>query len=51
MEIDFLHHPEISQVAYLYEGSGLGVCLAGLLLATLILLAERVLKLCIMLTP
>jgi len=42
--IDFLNHPEVSQVAYLYEGSRLDVCLAGSLLVALVLLAERLLK-------
>jgi hypothetical protein len=42
--IDFLNHPEISQVAYLYQGSWLDVCLAVSLLAALVLLAERLLK-------
>lgn len=44
MDIDFLNRPEISQVAYLYGGSWLDVCVAGSLLVSLVLLAERVLK-------
>jgi hypothetical protein len=44
MEIDFLNHPEISQVAYLYEGSWLDVCVAGSLLVACTLLAERALR-------
>jgi hypothetical protein len=44
MGFDFMNHPEISQVAYLYEGSWLDVCLAGSLPVAFTLLAERALR-------
>lgn len=42
LDIDFLNNPEISQVAYLYRGNWLDVCVAVSLLTALILQAEKV---------
>lgn len=40
-EMDFLNNPEITQVAYLYEGSLVDVCVAVSLIVILSLQAER----------
>ena len=44
VEIQFLNHPEIKQVAYLYNGTWLDACVAASLVVCFVLLVDRLFK-------
>jgi hypothetical protein len=43
-EIPFLNHPEIKQVAYLYNGTWFDVCVVASLVVSFVLLVDRLFK-------